>query len=93
MPGPGGGRRKSARRRQTARFVAAAQEHEADVICMGSTGPTGFIRVLMGSVTRHVLQDLPCSLLTVKDEHLIEEPFGIDTSTARSESAGSALEG
>ncbi len=74
-------------------IVAAAQEHEADVICMGSTGRTGLIRVLMGSVTRHVLQDLPCSLLTVKDEHLIEEPFGIDTSTARSESAGSALEG
>jgi nucleotide-binding universal stress UspA family protein len=73
-------------------IVASAQEHEADVICMGSTGRTGLIRVLMGSVTRHVLQDLPCSLLTVKDEHLIEEPFGIDTSTAGSKSAGSVQE-
>lgn len=54
-------------------IVAAAREHHSDVIVMGSTGRTGLARVLMGSVARRVLQQLPCSLLTVKNEDLVEE--------------------
>jgi len=57
-------------------IVAAALRHEADVISMGSTGRSGLIRILMGSVTRHVFQDLPCSLLTVKDKDLVDESAG-----------------
>lgn len=47
-------------------IVAAAAEHEADLIIMGATGRTGRARVLVGSTTRRVMEQLPCSLLTVK---------------------------
>ncbi|MCI0738706.1 MAG: universal stress protein [Gemmataceae bacterium] len=53
-------------------IVASAREHNADVIVMGSTGRTGLTRLLMGSVARRVLQDLPCSLWSVKHERLAE---------------------
>jgi nucleotide-binding universal stress UspA family protein len=53
-------------------IIAAAQAHEADLMVMGSTGRTGLARVLMGSVTRRVIQQLPCSLLTVKQEDVVE---------------------
>jgi Flp pilus assembly protein TadD len=36
---------------------------------MGSTGRGGLARILVGSVTRRVIQHLPCSLLTVKQEN------------------------
>jgi universal stress protein E len=52
-------------------IVAAAKEHDSDLIVMGATGTSGFQRLLMGSVTRRVLQDLPCSILTVHDEDLL----------------------
>lgn len=56
-------------------IVAAAREHQADLIVMGATGRTGLARVLLGSVTRRVLQHLPCSLLAVKQEDVVEELF------------------
>jgi nucleotide-binding universal stress UspA family protein len=59
-------------------IIAAAEEHKSDVIVMGSTGRTGLARVLMGSVTRRVLQQLPCSLLTVKQEDVVEQLFEED---------------
>jgi nucleotide-binding universal stress UspA family protein len=55
-------------------IIAAVKEHQCDVIVMGSTGRTGLARLLLGSVTRRVVQQLPCSLLTVKEE----EPLGPD---------------
>jgi universal stress protein E len=54
-------------------IVAAAQKCRADMIVMGSTGRTGLARMLMGSVTRRVLRRLPCSLLAVKNEDVLEE--------------------
>jgi nucleotide-binding universal stress UspA family protein len=54
-------------------IAAAAFEHQADLIVMGSTGRTGIIRLLMGSVTRRLLRQLPCSLLVVKDEDVVEQ--------------------
>jgi len=54
-------------------IVAAAKEHQADLIVMGATGRTGLVRVLLGSTTRHVLRNLPCSLLIVKQEDVIEQ--------------------
>lgn len=59
-------------------ILAAAQRFEADVILMGSTGRTGLVRTLLGSVTRRVLRQLPCSLLTVKEEDVVEELFDED---------------
>ena len=62
-------------------IVAAAQEHQADVFLMGATGRTGLVRVLLGSTTRRVLQRLPCSLLVVKEEEVVEELFEEDFRT------------
>jgi nucleotide-binding universal stress UspA family protein len=59
-------------------IAASAREHAADVILMGSTGRTGLARLLMGSVARRVLQDLPCSLWSVKQDGLTEEQFDED---------------
>src|SRR5579872_1738132 len=62
-------------------IVAAAQEHQADVLLMGATGRTGLVRVLLGSTTRRVLKKLPCSLLVLKEEEVVEELFEEDFST------------
>jgi nucleotide-binding universal stress UspA family protein len=56
-------------------IIAAAKDHQADVIIMGATGRTGLVRVLLGSTTRRVLEQLPCSLLTVKQEDVVAELF------------------
>jgi nucleotide-binding universal stress UspA family protein len=56
-------------------IIAAVKDHQADVIIMGATGHTGLVRVLLGSTTRRVLEQLPCSLLTVKEEDVVEELF------------------
>lgn len=59
-------------------ILKCAAEQQADLIVMGSTGRTGLVRMLLGSVTRRVLQHLPCSLLTVKDEDVVEQIFEDD---------------
>lgn len=59
-------------------ILAAAREHRADLLVMGATGRTGLVRVLLGSVTRRVLQELPCSLLAVKDDELDDVKFDED---------------
>lgn len=56
-------------------IVEAARDHKADVIVMGATGRTGLVRVLLGSTTRRMLEQLPCSLFTVKEEDVVEELF------------------
>jgi len=55
-----------------------AREEKADIIIMGATGRTGLVRVLLGSTTRQVLRELPCSLLVVKQEDIVEELFESD---------------
>ena len=59
-------------------IVAAAQELGSDLIIMGATGRTGLVQVLLGSTTRRMLRDLPCSLLTVKQDDVLEELFESD---------------
>jgi nucleotide-binding universal stress UspA family protein len=59
-------------------ITATAQERGADLLVMGATGRTGLVRVLLGSVTRRVLRQLPCSLLLVKDQTVFEEQFLLD---------------
>jgi len=56
-------------------IAAAARDHGADVIVMGATGRSGLVRVLLGSTTRRVLEQLPCSILTVKEEDVVQELF------------------
>lgn len=59
-------------------ILQACHEHQADLLVMGSTGRSGLSRVLMGSTSRRLLRDLPCSLLMVKTEDVIEELFEDD---------------
>jgi nucleotide-binding universal stress UspA family protein len=59
-------------------IALAAKGHGADLLVMGATGRTGIVRVLVGSVTRRVLRELPCSLLLVKDQAVFEEQFLLD---------------
>lgn len=58
-----------------AEIVSAARQHHADVIVMGATGFTGMPHLLLGSTTRRVLQHLPCSMLTVKSENVLDADF------------------
>jgi universal stress protein E len=54
-------------------IVAAAKELGSDLIVVGATGRTGLVQVLLGSTTRRLLRGLPCSLLTVKQDDVLEE--------------------
>ncbi len=54
-------------------IAAMAVEHACDMLVMGATGRTGLARLLMGSVTRRVLQQLPCSVVIVHDEDILVE--------------------
>ena len=62
-------------------IVTVAKDCQADVIIMGATGRTGLTRLLLGSTTRRVLQQLPCSLLTVKEADVVEQLFQDDLRT------------
>lgn len=57
-------------------IAAAAKDHQADLIVMGATGRTGLVRMLLGGTTRRMLEELPCSLLTVKREDVVDEIYG-----------------
>jgi nucleotide-binding universal stress UspA family protein len=59
-------------------IAAAAKELGSDLIVIGATGRTGLVQVLLGSTTRRLLRDLPCSLLTVKQDDVLEELFESD---------------
>jgi len=54
------------------KIITAAQKYNADLIVMGATGRSGLVRVLLGSTTRRVLRDLPCSMLTVREQNVLE---------------------
>jgi nucleotide-binding universal stress UspA family protein len=62
-------------------ILSAATEHWPDLIVMGSTGRTGLRRFLLGSVTHRVLQHLPCCLLTIKGEDLVDPLLEADIRT------------
>ena len=49
-----------------AEIVAAAEEHEMDLVVVGSHGLTGFKRFLLGSVSNQVLQSARQSVLVVR---------------------------
>lgn len=59
-------------------IVASAIEHASDLILMGTSGRTGLVQVLLGSTTRRLLRELPCSVLTVKQDKLLEDAFDND---------------
>jgi nucleotide-binding universal stress UspA family protein len=54
-------------------ILAAAREHHADLIVMGTHGRTGLTRLLMGSVAEYVMRHAPCPVLAIRpgaSEHL-----------------------
>ena len=60
-----------------ASIVAAAIDHHADLIVMGTHGRTGLHRLLMGSVAEYVLRHAPCPVLTIRpgaEIHVQQEP-------------------
>lgn len=56
-------------------ICAMAHQRYADLIVMGTTGLSGNPQFLVGSTTRRVLQRLPCSLLTVKEEDVLSADY------------------
>lgn len=46
-------------------ILAAAEEHHADMIVMGTHGRTGFDRIIFGSVAEKVVKSAACPVLTV----------------------------
>ncbi|HZP97545.1 MAG TPA: universal stress protein [Candidatus Limnocylindria bacterium] len=53
-------------------LIAAAREHGADCIVVGSRGQTGLKRLVLGSVARDVLLHAPCSVLIAHPAKPIE---------------------
>jgi nucleotide-binding universal stress UspA family protein len=47
-------------------IVEFAQEHDVDLIVLGTHGRTGVARLLMGSIAEAVVRRAPCPVLTVK---------------------------
>ncbi|HUO85779.1 MAG TPA: universal stress protein [Thermoanaerobaculia bacterium] len=47
-------------------IVETAQEHEADLIAMGTHGRTGLAHLLLGSTAERVVQHAPCPVITVR---------------------------
>ena len=52
-------------------ILAVAAEDEADLIALGTVGKSGLARILMGSVTKKVCREMPCSVITMKSEDAI----------------------
>jgi nucleotide-binding universal stress UspA family protein len=57
-------------------ILKAAKEAQPDLLVMGSQGRTGLSRLLMGSTTERVVREMPCSVITLKQEHVIRFPLG-----------------
>ena len=47
-------------------IIGAAEEHDADLIVMGTHGRTGLAHVFLGSVAERTLRRAPCPVLTVQ---------------------------
>jgi universal stress protein E len=56
-------------------ILRAVHETKPDLLVMGSTGKTGLTRMIMGSTTEKVVREMPCSVITVKQEHVIRLPL------------------
>lgn len=64
------GRRVSARVVQgypAAELIRAAEDHQADLVVVGTHGRAGLARVVLGSVARNVMLHAPCSVLLVRE--------------------------
>jgi len=69
--------------------LKAAAEMRADLVVMGSLGRTGLTRILMGSVAEKVARELPCSLVMMKAQDMVEQKR---SSKAKARKAGRKFE-
>ena len=51
-------------------IIRVAEEHQADLIVMGTHGRTGLAHMLLGSVAEGVVRQAPCSVLTIRPDAL-----------------------
>lgn len=56
-------------------ILRAIHDTKPDLLLMGSMGKTGLTRIIMGSTTEKVVREMPCSVITVKQEHVIRLPL------------------
>ena len=52
-------------------ILRAIREGQSDLLVMGSEGRTGLARMLVGSTTERVVREMACSVITLKQEHVI----------------------
>ena len=64
--------------RAAEQIIATVQETKADLLVMGSSGSSGFVRFFIGSVADKVLRRVPCSMLTLKSEDAVHVEFEAD---------------
>src|SRR4030042_2220793 len=56
-------------------ILRGIREAQPSLLVMGSQGRTGLSRLLMGSTTERVVREMPCSIITLKQEHGIRFPL------------------
>jgi nucleotide-binding universal stress UspA family protein len=69
-------------------IVAAAREHQADLLVLGSTGRGALARLLWPGVAQRVLAALPCSLLATPGEAELEAAPDTDGRSPRAVGRG-----
>jgi nucleotide-binding universal stress UspA family protein len=50
-------------------IVSTVQEHNIDLVVMGTFGATGLKKIFVGSNTADVMEKVPCSVLAIPDEY------------------------
>jgi nucleotide-binding universal stress UspA family protein len=53
-------------------ILHAISRYKSDLVIMGTTGKSNLSRLMLGSVTEKIIRDVPCSLITLKKEDIIE---------------------
>ena len=53
------------------KIVEYANDHDVDIIVMGTHGRGGLAHFLMGSVAERVVRTAPCPVLTVRDSQTV----------------------
>jgi len=56
-------------------ILKAIREAQPNLLVMGSQGRIGFSHLLLGSTTERVVREMPCSVITLKQEHVIRFPL------------------
>jgi nucleotide-binding universal stress UspA family protein len=54
---------------------SAAKENNVDLIVMGTKGATGLKKVFIGSNAASVIDDIPCTVICIPEEHMLANPI------------------